>query len=238
MRRHFSSLRRYRHIAFIAASSIRITRINSICVLHGTTQTAIVRVMAHLTVSVEYGIHCLLWLVGSGDKPLSSRDLAELQGISPSFVAKIFPKLERAGIVQASEGAGGGYVLAKAPEQISFLDIVDAIEGDKPLFDCQDVRLRCQLFGARPPTWAAKGTCAVHAVMLRAEKAMRDALADQTLADVAQRFGRAAPAAFFGEVQDWISDRVKDRPRRSDPPDGPNKPPKRQQRKSKRAGGT
>ncbi len=194
--------------------------------------------MAHVTVSVEYGIHCLLWLVGSGDKPLSSRDLAELQGISPSFVAKIFPKLEKAGIVQASEGARGGYVLAKAPEQISFLDIVDAIEGDKPLFDCQDVRLRCQLFGARPPTWASKGTCAVHAVMLRAEKAMRDALAEQSLADVAQRFGRAAPAAFFGEVQDWVSDRVKDRSRRSDRTDGPDKPSPRQRRKSKREGRT
>ncbi|OKO76985.1 Rrf2 family transcriptional regulator [Bradyrhizobium sp. NAS96.2] len=193
--------------------------------------------MAHVTVSVEYGIHCLLWLVGSGDKPLSSRDLAELQGISPSFVAKIFPKLEKAGIVQASEGARGGYVLARAPKQISFLDIVDAIEGDKPLFDCQDVRLRCQLFGARPPTWAAKGTCAVHAVMLRAEKAMRDALAEQTLADVAQRFGRVAPAAFFGDVQDWISDRVRDRPRRSDPTDDPNKSPKRRPRRSKREGG-
>ncbi|WP_050426424.1 RrF2 family transcriptional regulator [Bradyrhizobium tropiciagri] len=193
--------------------------------------------MAHVTVSVEYGIHCLLWLVGSGDKPLSSRDLAELQGISPSFVAKIFPKLEKAGIVKASEGARGGYVLAKAPKQISFLDIVDAIEGDKPLFDCQDVRLRCQLFGAKPPTWAAKGTCAVHAVMLRAEKAMRDALADQTLADVAQRFGRVAPAAFFGDVQDWISDRVKDRPRRSAPTDDPNKSPKRRPRRSKREGG-
>ncbi|TWC00611.1 BadM/Rrf2 family transcriptional regulator [Bradyrhizobium macuxiense] len=194
--------------------------------------------MAHVTVSVEYGIHCLLWLVGSGDTPLSSRDLAELQGISPSFVAKIFPKLERAGIVEASEGAGGGYVLARSPAQISFLDIVDAIEGDKPLFDCQDVRWRCPLFGATPPTWATKGTCAVHAVMLRAEKAMRDALAEQTLGDVAQRFGHAAPAAFFAEVQDWISDRVKDRPRRSDRSDRPGKPSKRRRRKLKRAGGT
>ena len=129
--------------------------------------------MAHLTVSVEYGIHCLLWLVSSGNQPLSSRDLAELQGISPSFLAKIFPKLEKAGLVMASEGVRGGYRLAKAPEDITFLDIVDAIEGDKPLFDCQEVRGRCAVFGQRPPSWATSGVCAVHAVMLRAEKAMR-----------------------------------------------------------------
>ena len=55
--------------------------------------------MAYITTSVEYGIHCLLWLVGDNQRALSSRELAELQGISPSFLAKIFPKLEKAGIV-------------------------------------------------------------------------------------------------------------------------------------------
>ena len=124
--------------------------------------------MAHLTTSVEYGIHCLLWLVGSGDAALSSRDLAELQGVSPSFLAKIFPKLEKAGIVTASEGVRGGYRLGRSAEDISFLQIVDAIEGEKPLFDCQEVRGRCAVFGESPPAWATGGVCAVHAVMLQA----------------------------------------------------------------------
>src|SRR5215212_258237 len=114
--------------------------------------------MAHLTTSVEYGIHCLLWLVES-EAPPSSRDLAELQGISPSFLAKIFPKLEKAGIVAASEGVRGGYRLARPPDEISILEIVDAIEGRKPLFDCQDIRGRCALFGDRPPAWAMAGVC-------------------------------------------------------------------------------
>ncbi len=65
--------------------------------------------MAYITTSVEYGgIHCLLWLVGDNQRALSSRELAELQGISPSFLAKIFPKLKKAGIVVASEGVRGG----------------------------------------------------------------------------------------------------------------------------------
>ncbi|MGQ9365093.1 RrF2 family transcriptional regulator [Azospirillum sp. ST 5-10] len=164
--------------------------------------------MAHITASVEYGLHCLLWLIASGDTPLSSRDLAELQGLSPSFLAKIFPKLEKAGIVAASEGVRGGYRLAKAPEDITFLDVVDAIEGDKPLFDCQEIRGRCAVFGERPPSWATSGVCAVHAVMLRAEKAMRATLAQETLADVADRFGRKAPPEFAGAVGDWIEGRI------------------------------
>jgi len=164
--------------------------------------------MAHITTSVEYGIHCLLWLVGDDDRSLSSRDLAELQGVSPSFVAKIFPRLEKAGIVRASEGVRGGYRLARPAEDITFLEIVDAIEGDKPLFDCQDIRGRCAVFGNRPPGWALAGTCAVHAAMLQVEQAMRDALARQTLGSVAARFGRKAPVEFFDDVRAWVDTRL------------------------------
>src|SRR3546814_12742188 len=94
--------------------------------------------MANLTTSVEYGIHCLLWLVGSGDAALSSRDLAELQGVSASFLAQIFPKLEKAGTVTASEGVRGGYRLGRSAEDISLLTIVVDIEAAKPIFDCQE----------------------------------------------------------------------------------------------------
>ena len=175
--------------------------------------------MAHLTVSVEYGIHCLLWLVSSGDRALSSRELAELQGISPSFLAKIFPKLEKAGIVAASEGVRGGYRLARPPDEISFLEIVDAIEGRKPLFDCQDIRGRCALFGDRPPAWAMAGVCAVHAVMLQAEKSMRDTLARTTLGAVATTFGRKSPPEFEDQFRDWVEDRTGSRAaRKREPP--------------------
>lgn len=179
--------------------------------------------MAHITTSVEYGIHCLLLLVGNEDRPMSSRDLADLQGVSPSFIAKIFPKLEKAGIVVASGGVRGGYLLARSLDKITFLDIVDAIEGEKPLFDCQEVRGRCAVFGGDPPAWATKGVCAIHAVMLQAERAMRDALAAQTLASIAERFGRKAPAQFFADVDTWIDERINDRTARSGRP--ASKPP-------------
>jgi Rrf2 family protein len=174
--------------------------------------------MAHLTASVEYAIHGLMWLVGS-DRPLSARDIAELQGISPSFLAKIFPKLEKAGIVAASEGVRGGYVLARDPEAITYLDVIDAVEGTKPLFECQDVRGRCAVFGGDPPDWVMRGTCGIHAVMLRAEKAMRDSLASVNLAQTSAGFARRAPASYFAEVGELIAERQggRTRRRREDP---------------------
>lgn len=170
--------------------------------------------MAYVTVSVEYGIHSLLWLADAAETPLSSRDLAELQGISHSFLAKIFPRLEKAGIVRASEGVRGGYLLNRAPEAISFLDIVDAIEGRKPLFDCQEIRGRCAVFSSPPPEWATRGVCSVHVVMLQAEKAMRETLAARSLADVAGAVARKAPEDFGADVQAWIGDRLQNRTRR------------------------
>jgi Rrf2 family protein len=163
--------------------------------------------MAHLTISVEYALHCLLWLVDAGDTPLSSRDLAELQGVSPTFLAKILPRLEKAGIVRACGGRRGGYLLARPARAVRFLDVVDAVEGVKPLFDCREVRTRCALFGERPPGWATAGVCAIHAVMLRAEQSLRDTLAGHSLADVAQAFAGKAPASFVGDLRNWLKSR-------------------------------
>lgn len=163
--------------------------------------------MAYLTSSVEYGIHCLLWLVNLGDTQPSSRDLAELQGVSPTFVAKIFPKLEKAGLVSASTGIRGGYRLAKAADEITVLAIIDAIEGYKPLFDCREIRERCAVFDDDAPQWATNGVCAIHAVMLRAEKSMRNALAEETLATLARTVGRKAPRGFGAEIESWLSRR-------------------------------
>jgi Rrf2 family protein len=172
--------------------------------------------MAHLTTSVEYGLHCLLWLADSGESALSSRDLAELQGISPSFLAKIFVRLEKAGIVKASEGVHGGYRLARPADAITILEVVDALEGAKPLFDCLEIRGNCALFGNRPPSWATNGVCAIHAVMIKAETAMRQSLAEHTLADVAATVARKAPAGFSQQLHDWTGRRLAGRsaPRR------------------------
>lgn len=167
--------------------------------------------MAHLGASVEYAIHCLLWLVGREDQPLSSRELASLQGISSSFVAKIFPKLEKAGLVTAVEGVAGGYRLAREPAKITFLDIVDAVEGKKPLFDCQEIRGHCAVFEGCPPLWATRGTCSVHAVMLKVEKAMRAELSAHTLANVAMAVGRKAPPSFSIDVEQWIEEQAESR---------------------------
>lgn len=164
--------------------------------------------MAYIGTGVEYALHCLLWLVDPAEQRPSSRDLAELQGVPVAFVAKIFSKLEKAGIVEASGGIRGGYRLAKAPKDISVLDVVDAIDGRKALFDCQEIRGRCALFDNDPPKWANRGVCGIHAVMLNAEQVMRSELAKSSLASLTTGvLGKGVPAGFMNDVKVWFADK-------------------------------
>ena len=165
--------------------------------------------MSHISVGVEYALHCLLYLTGppNGVAVASVRDLADLQGLPIDFVAKLFTKLRKAGLTTSTEGKGGGFRLAKSPSSISVLDVVSAIDGDKPLFDCREIRAQCAIFDGRPPSWATDSVCSIHAVMLDAEKRMREALASQTLAKLAARTEAKVPRAFGASVVHWIASR-------------------------------
>ncbi len=170
--------------------------------------------MAHIGTGVEYALHCLLWLVDSGDQQPSSRDLAEMQGISPTYVAKIFSRLSKAGIVESSEGIRGGYRLSRRPQDISVLEVTDAIEGVKPLFDCKEIRGGCVLFEDSQPAWACSGVCGIHAVMLRAEKALRAELAKASLASLAAGMAhKGMPPDFNQEARHWFANRQEERER-------------------------
>nr|WP_298798870.1 Rrf2 family transcriptional regulator [uncultured Acetobacter sp.] len=160
--------------------------------------------------SSEYVLHSLLWLVDNPE-PVSSLDLAELQNIPAAFIAKLLPKLEKAGLLTASEGLKGGYRLAQSAADISILAVVDAVEGRKSLFNCQEIRGRCALFNEQPPQWATQGLCGIHAVMLRAEQTMRQELSQTSLADLAKSVRDKAPVPFLGDAQSWLDERAQTR---------------------------
>ncbi|PNB49611.1 transcriptional regulator [Pseudomonas sp. GW456-12-10-14-LB2] len=165
--------------------------------------------MSLYSAGVEYGIHCLAFLVGSGgdSREASVRDLAELQGVPLDYLAKIFTKLAKGKLVESTGGVRGGFTLARPADEITLLDIVNAIDGPKNIFECRDIRGRCALFDGSPPDWALDGTCSIHAAMMTAQKRMEEALAQQTILDIARKVGRKAPAGFNSQVEDWMQDR-------------------------------
>lgn len=169
--------------------------------------------MSFISTGVEYGLHCLLYLTRSpaAVQEASVRDLAELQGIPNEYLAKLFTKLAKADLVVATEGIRGGFRLARPAERITVHDVVVAIDGDKPLFDCREIRGRCAVFEDAPPGWATRGVCSIHSVMQIAEMAMRAELKQHTLADLAQRTIDKAPANYGVQVVQWLTDRAANR---------------------------
>lgn len=156
----------------------------------------------------EYALHTLLLLSeDSSSSYRSATNLAEFQGISVSYLAKLLPKLERADIVTSVEGIGGGYKLARSPAEIYIGEVVKAVEGKKKLFDCKNIRGRCALFNGRPPPTATSGRCAIHAAMLEAEAAMQSVLAKTSLKSIATKSSGSLPPKFLEQAESWFFER-------------------------------
>jgi Rrf2 family protein len=165
---------------------------------------------SYFGIGVEYALHCLVYLIGLPDgKAIKAKHLAEYQQISESYLAKTFTRLEQAGIVQSLSGPKGGYRLAKVPEQITFLEVAEAIEGKTPAFICHNIRESCVLFGDSAPAYARRGKCAIHQVMADAEQQMKTYLASKTLAWLEGTVQQKIPKRDVNKGAAWFAARVK-----------------------------
>ncbi len=140
-----------------------------------------------LSEGVEQAIHCVAFLAGlSEDGVLSAAALAQLHGVSTSYLLKHLQALSGAGIAATTPGPKGGYRLAKTPKDISLLDIVLAVEGPAPAFRCAEIRQR----GPNPlPQRYFTKPCQIKAAMLKAEKVYRAELAKVSVADLLADLG-------------------------------------------------
>lgn len=133
-----------------------------------------------LTRRGDYAVRAMIALARrAGDGPLSARRIAEGMRIPDRFIPQVMADLGRAGLVTATPGRNGGYRLARAPEAISLLDVVEAIEGDSR-------RQSCVLRGG---PCGRDGYCDVHDVFFAAQDAMLDTLAGASLAGLPERLG-------------------------------------------------
>jgi Rrf2 family protein len=87
--------------------------------------------------ATNYALHTMLYFVAL---PLGTtvgvQQLAAWQALSPTYLSKILTKLVKAGLIESTPGAHGGYTLAKPKDDLSFLDVIHAIEGTASPFHC------------------------------------------------------------------------------------------------------
>jgi Rrf2 family protein len=130
-----------------------------------------------LSMSVECAMHGLLYLAIHGEgKPVLLADMARRLGVSQHTFRKAFQSLAGAGIVVAYRGAAGGYTLGRELSQISLRDLIDAVDGIQPVFQCLIQKKRCEL----------GPDCAIECALARALEGVNEALARVNLGEVLQ----------------------------------------------------
>lgn len=87
--------------------------------------------------ATNYALHTMVHLMLRPRESLVGvQELAEMQHLSPTYLSKVLTKLKKAGLIDSTPGAKGGYKISRTKQEISFLDVIHAIEGDTSLFDC------------------------------------------------------------------------------------------------------
>lgn len=151
---------------------------------------------------VEWALHTCLNLAWVGtDQAVTATRLAAFYELSPAYLNKMLQALARAGIVSSTSGPKGGFRLARAPEQISLLDIVLAIEGPEPAFRCSEIRQRGP-FGDDPENHHQP--CTIATALAEAERDWRNRLQSQTIADLDAVVEHKAPAV-PGRTRGWLT---------------------------------
>lgn len=97
-----------------------------------------------ITRQADYALRAIIFLarLEDGDKAPTGK-IAKEQNIPPSFLAKIISQLSIAGLIHTSRGAKGGVSLAKSAEDISVLDVIQAIDGPVFLNECTENAENC-----------------------------------------------------------------------------------------------
>lgn len=128
-----------------------------------------------LTRAGEYAVRCVLFLASQGTGKIVKRKLvAREMDIPDQFLAKIAPQLARAGILEIVQGARGGLRLILAPEEVSLLDVVEAVIGEIFLNDCI----------VRPESCNRSSACSVHLVWEKARDQLRQTLREVSFAEL------------------------------------------------------
>ena len=134
------------------------------------------------------------------------KDLASYQGVSETYLSKVFTKLKNSGIVKSTPGVNGGYELLRAPENISFWDVIEAIEGTRPMFQCAEIRQNELLLDKNNlPDTHTKCPCLIKVVMSEAEEQMKLYLKQKTLKWLNEKVEEKIPEEQAKATIEWFN---------------------------------
>lgn len=127
------------------------------------------------------GEYAVLGLMCLARRPFGSvvmiDEVSREEKIPKSFAAKIFQSLVKAGLVRSNRGTGGGFALQKEPQEITVLEVIEAIEG----------RIAFQRCLIEPTACEHSGGCALCGLFEEAQDRVKQTFSQTTLADLANK---------------------------------------------------
>ncbi|QTM98223.1 Rrf2 family transcriptional regulator [Sediminibacillus dalangtanensis] len=127
--------------------------------------------------ATNYALHTMVYLMSAPrGKTVGVDQLAKAQDLSPTYLSKILTKLVKAGLIESTPGVKGGYSIARNSSDISFLDVIQAIEGMTTLFSCSMEHQESR-----------NGECMIENVMIDAEEKLREELDKKYISEIAKQ---------------------------------------------------
>lgn len=126
-----------------------------------------------LSQTVEYALRAAVYLADQSPQAITTEQIAKKTRVPQAYLSKVMQGLARAGIVKSQRGVHGGFVLTKAPDQLTILEVVDAVDPIRRIDTC-------------PLGLASHGAnlCPLHRRLDDALASVQHAFASTTLAEV------------------------------------------------------
>lgn len=137
--------------------------------------------MFKISTKGDYGLLILAALAikeKQGQKFVSLSEIAQEKHLSPRYLSQIILPLKKAGLVKSKEGIGGGYCLAKKPEKIKIIEILEVLEGPLAIVPC------CAIKSQKCATKQCEKDCAAKSTWQQASALLAQFLANKTLKDI------------------------------------------------------
>lgn len=135
---------------------------------------------------VEYALRAVVHLAATAPGPRTVEQIAHATRVPPAYLAKLVQELVRTGVLRSQRGVGGGVALVKTPEQLTILEVVNAVDPLQRIATC-------------PLGLASHGVrlCPLHRRMDNALASVEKAFRDTTLAEVLAEPTTSVPLCEF-----------------------------------------
>ncbi len=138
------------------------------------------------SVKTEYGLRALIDLASQATrKPVGAREIAARQDIPERFLEQQITALRKAGLVNSQRGAGGGCSLARLPEAITVLEVIEALDGPVMNMDC---------ISQGGSDCRQSAHCVIQDLWLQSQLKLREYLGSVSIGDLVSRQGEKAGA--------------------------------------------